>query len=68
MKIPPDALSEEALAAVIEEFVLREGTDYGRAFSLESKCAQVLRSLLAGTAEIVYDPVTDSTDIRPTEV
>jgi uncharacterized protein YheU (UPF0270 family) len=67
MKIPPDALSGEALAAVIESFVLREGTDYGREYTLESKCAQVRRALMAGTAELFYDPVTETIDIRPTD-
>ncbi len=67
MKIPPEAVSTEALEAIIEAFVLREGTDYGREFSLQSKCAQVHRSLMAGTAELFYDPVTDTTDIRPTD-
>ena len=29
MKIPPSDLSDEALAGVIDSFVLKEGTDYG---------------------------------------
>ena len=41
--IPTEALSEEALAGVIEAFVLREGTDYGhRDYSLGRKCVKVL--------------------------
>ena len=38
MIIPEDTLKAETLNRVIEEFVLREGTDYGlREFSLEQK-------------------------------
>ena len=69
MKIPIDALSEDALAGIIETFVLREGTDYGtREHALELKCAQVRRQLDAGEAEIDYDPETDSIDIRPASI
>ena len=46
VKIPHDQLSEEALKGVIEEFVTRNGTDYGEAeIPLETKIAQVLIQL-----------------------
>ncbi len=42
VKIPYDQLSPEALKGVIEEFVTRNGTDYGEAeIPLETKIAQV---------------------------
>lgn len=64
MEIPLDALSEEALAGVIESFVLREGTDYGhRDFSLEQKCAAVRRQLERGEAKLVFDAGTRSPNI-----
>lgn len=57
-------LSPEALRAVVESFVLREGTDYGeREFSLEEKVAQVLRQLERDEARIVFDPGTQSVTI-----
>jgi uncharacterized protein YheU (UPF0270 family) len=57
-------LSAEALRAVVESFVLREGTDYGeREFSLPEKVAQVLRQLERGEARIVFDPQTQSVTI-----
>ena len=66
MKIPLTSLSDDALAGIIDSFVLREGTDYGaREHSHDLKCVQVLAQLQAGEAEIDYDPETDSIDIRP---
>ena len=65
MKIPLETLSEEALAGIIEAFVLREGTDYGpREHDLRTKCLAVRRQLESGEAEIDYDPVADTVDIR----
>lgn len=56
MIIPHDQLSAEALAGLIEEFVTRDGTDYGMAeVSLETKVAQVRSALQAGRAVILYD-------------
>jgi len=63
--IPLDALSTDALRGVVEAFVLREGTDYGhQEHSLDAKCRAVERQLHDGRAEIVFDPVTGTTDIR----
>lgn len=62
--IPHTELSGDALQAVIESFVLREGTDYGNhEHSLQQKVAQVLRQLERGEARIVFDPDTESIDI-----
>jgi hypothetical protein len=57
-------LSPEALRAVVESFVLREGTEYGeREFSLDEKVAQVLRQLERDEARIVFDAQTQSVNI-----
>lgn len=65
VNIPLEELSEDAIAGIIEAFVLREGTDYGhREVDLASKCAAVRRQLEAGEAEICFDPETQSIDIR----
>jgi uncharacterized protein len=62
--VPHGDLPPETLRAVIESFVLREGTDYGeRDASFESKVADVRRQLDRREAVIVYDPVSDSVDI-----
>lgn len=56
MIIPHDQLSDKALAGLIEEFVTRDGTDYGAAeVSLETKVAQVRNALQSGRAVILYD-------------
>jgi uncharacterized protein YheU (UPF0270 family) len=55
----------ELLRAVIEAFVLREGTEYGeREYTLDEKVAHVEQQLRKGDARIVYDPNTQSVDIR----
>ena len=56
--MPHTELSADALQGVIDNFILREGTDYGdRAFSHEQKVAQVLRQLERGEARILFDPL-----------
>jgi uncharacterized protein YheU (UPF0270 family) len=66
VKIPVETLSDATLAGIIESFVLREGTDYGHGdHELPEKCAAVRAQLLAGTAEIDFDPATETIDIRP---
>ena len=64
VEVPHTELAPATLRAVIESFVLREGTDYGeRDASFESKVADVMRQLERREAVIVYDPVSDSVDI-----
>ncbi len=58
-------LSVEALRGVIESFILREGTDYGmEEYSLDQKVSQVIRQLERGEAEIIYDLIDESCDLR----
>jgi uncharacterized protein len=62
--IPHTELSPDALAGVVESFVLREGTDYGdREYSLSEKVAHVMRQLDRGEAHIIFDPNTETVDI-----
>ena len=66
VEVPHTELAPETLRAVIESFVLREGTDYGeRQVSLESKVADVMRQLERREAVIVFDPLTESIAILP---
>ena len=59
MEIPWQKLSEEALTAIIEEFVTREGTEYGeRDYSLAEKAAQVRAQLRSRKLGLDYDPGT----------
>lgn len=64
VKIPYDQLSPEALQGVVEEFVTRDGTDYGEVeVPLGTKIAQVLAQLKSGKAVIVFDQKTESCTI-----
>lgn len=68
MQIPHTALSPEALQNLIEEFVTREGTEYGaRDYSLADKVRQVLRQIETGRAVILYDPETSTCHIEVRE-
>jgi uncharacterized protein len=64
VEVPHTALEKDLLRAVIESFVLREGTDYGeRELSLDDKVRRVVRLLERGDARIVFDPRTGSVDV-----
>lgn len=68
VEIPMEALSSDALRGVIEQFVLREGTDYGeRETSFEQKVAAVWRQLERGDARIWFDPGSESVTLAPKE-
>ncbi len=56
VEIPWRELSEDALQGVIEEFVTREGTEYGeREVALATKVAQVQRQLERGELLLFFD-------------
>lgn len=64
VEVPYTDLSADLLHAVIESFVLREGTDYGeKEFSLEDKVARVISQLKKGEAKIIFDPQSESVTI-----
>ncbi|BFM08142.1 YheU family protein [Halioxenophilus aromaticivorans] len=68
MIIPYNQLSQEALQGVIEEFVTREGTDYGHEeISFARKCAQVQEQLKAGDIVIVYSADEDTVNLVPAD-
>lgn len=68
VEIPFDLLSPEALAGVLESFVLREGTDYGAVeLTFEQKVAQLRAAVERGEARIVFDPDTESVTVLPRE-
>lgn len=56
IEVPIEKLSAEIVDALIEEFVLREGTDYGaQEISLEKKKEQVRKQLAKEDIKIVFD-------------
>ena len=64
VEIPLSRLDDDTLIAIVDDFVLREGTDYGHAdVSLELKRSQVMAQLQAGIAVVVFDPATESCTI-----
>lgn len=64
--IPFDQLSEDALNGVIEEYINREGTDYGfHECSFEEKKAQLMVQIRAGEAQIVFDHGSQTVSILP---
>jgi uncharacterized protein YheU (UPF0270 family) len=64
--VPYTELSPELLRAVVESFVLREGTDYGeKELPLDDKVARMMAQLRRGEASIVFDPDTESVTILP---
>jgi uncharacterized protein YheU (UPF0270 family) len=64
VEVPYGELSPQLLNAVIESFVLREGTDYGeKEFLLEDKVARVISQLQRGEARILFDPESESVTI-----
>ena len=62
--IPVNKLSAKALQGVIEEFISRNGTDYGAMeASLETNIRQVKSKLKDGSAVLVFDDETETTNI-----
>jgi uncharacterized protein YheU (UPF0270 family) len=61
IEIPAAKLSEQALAGIIENFIVREGTDYGAVeVSYDKKAEQIRRQIDRGDIKIVYEQATDT--------
>jgi len=61
IEIPKDRLANDVVEAIAEEFIMREGTDYGnQEVSLASKVAQVIRQIDKGDVIITFDPESES--------
>jgi uncharacterized protein YheU (UPF0270 family) len=68
MIIPLDQLPHETLTAIIEGFILREGTEYGAEdVSKEAKISQVKKQLEQGSAVLVYSELHESINILPSD-
>jgi len=64
MIIPIDQLEANTLTAIIEQFVLGEGTDYGDTpYNLQQKVAQVRLQLEKGTALVIYSDLHETVTI-----
>ena len=68
MIIPLTQISADTLDAIIEDFVLREGTEYGlEDISKEEKITQVKHQLHSGDAVLVYSELHESVNILPSD-
>lgn len=68
MIIPFEQLPPETLRNLIEDFVTRDGTDYGmHESSLESKVQHVKQALKTKQAVIVFDEETETCNLLPAE-
>lgn len=66
MQIPWQQLDPTTLEALIESFVLREGTDYGEfEVDLATKVAQVKTQLERGDIVIVWSELHESVSLMP---
>ena len=66
VEIPFARLTPELLRRVAEEFVTRDGTDYGAVErTLEQKVAAVRHQLERGEAVILYDTESETLNIAP---
>lgn len=64
IEVPWERLSRAALTSVIEEFVTREGTEYGAAdVSLADKVAQVRAQLERGEVVVLFDVETETVNL-----
>lgn len=68
MIIPLEQVSSDTLDAIIEDFILREGTEYGAEdVSKLAKIAQVKIQLKQGSAVLVYSELHESVNILPSD-
>jgi uncharacterized protein YheU (UPF0270 family) len=65
VEVPASALSPRALLGLVDEFITREGTDYGvREHTLDEKRASLMRLIDAGEVAIFFDPESETTTLR----
>jgi hypothetical protein len=63
-RIPVNKLSSKALRGVINEFISRDGTDYGETeVPWETKFRHVKDKLKNGSAVLIFDDETETTNI-----
>jgi len=68
MIIPHKEIQPETLNSLIEEYVLREGTDYGTSeVSLDTKVKQILSQLDDGKLVITYSELHETCSISPSK-
>jgi uncharacterized protein YheU (UPF0270 family) len=65
VEVPPSALSPTALVGLVEEFITREGTDYGlREYTLDEKRASVMRLIDEGEVALYFDTNSQTATLK----
>jgi len=68
VEVPWQKLSQEALLGLIEEFITRDGTDYGaRELSLEEKTDEAMLRIKNYSILIVYDEASETCQLINSE-
>mgnify|MGYP003674238934 CR=1 FL=1 len=68
VEVPFQRLSEEVLAALLEEFASRDGTDYGHyELTLADKVARLRGQLQDRRLFLLYDGESEQWDLLPRE-
>ena len=66
MIVPANFLSADALSGLIEEFVTRDGTDYGeQELTLEQKVHLLMPQVMRGDVLIIFDEDSESVTLIP---
>ena len=64
IEIPPNKLADEILVSIIEEFINREGTDYGKQeVQLDVQIKRARSKIMRGDVLIMFDPKTESCNL-----
>jgi len=64
MIIPVERLNDDALRAIAEAYIVRDGTDYGdQELDMDAKVQQLLPQIHRGEVVIVYDEDTESVSL-----
>ena len=64
--VPPQRLQPDVLQALLEEYVNRDGTDYGeRELTQEEKVGRLQRQLGDGDLRILFDSDSEQWDLVP---
>lgn len=69
VEVPYTALSEDALRGVIEEYISREGTDYGEfEIDMEAQFTRAMAALKSRRVAILFYPKTEHCQIVDREL
>jgi len=68
IEVPRARLAQEVLRALLEEYVSRDGTDYGeRELSMDEKTGDLHAQLGRNELKILYDTESEQWDLLPAD-